>query len=177
MMVKTNSILITTILIILLTVSVVSATDSSVPVMKLYAQTNTFSTNDTISCVFSAINPTTNTDIMHCQTIISAPNGMRVIAPSGVDSDSGQFTMSFDLKPGQLSKANVSFATKNTGDYEITGVSYYYFGNDVSNGGTIGFNTTVHAVDPTPERPPTPGFTSVVAILAMIGCVLYKRKK
>ena len=145
----------------------------SVPTMKLYAQNDTVNVENSISCVFSTINPAINADELHCQAIISVPNGMHFTSLSDAERDSGQCIMNFNLKPGELSKVNVNFATENMGEYVISGVAYYYFGDNKTDTGTTNFSTTVHIVQRgAPTNGATPGFTSLEAIIGMISGVL-----
>jgi hypothetical protein len=177
---KINSLLIAVILIIssvLITSAITS--NSSEPVMKLYAQNATAYTNDPIICSFSAINPITNADTLHCQAIISVPNGMRIATVDSAANGTGQYIMNFNLRPGELSEANIYFVANSAGDYQVTGVSYYNFGSNNTDTGTTQFNTTIHVSDkPSPTQAGnTPGLTSLESVIAMIGCVTWLHMK
>jgi hypothetical protein len=142
--------------------------------MKLYAQNDTVNVENPVSCVFSTINPAINADELHCQAIISVPNGMHFTSLSDAERESGQCIMNFNLKPGELSKVNVNFATENLGEYVISGVAYYYFGDNKTDAGTTNFSTTVHIVQRgAPTNGATPGLTSLEAGIAILACVVY----
>jgi hypothetical protein len=173
---KFNSIIIAAILI-LGSITIASALiNSATPVLKLYAQNDTVNMENPVNCVFSAINPATNIDILHCQAIISVPNSMHVTSRSAAERDSGQCVINFDLKPGELSKSDITFMTDNIGEYTISGVAYYYYGNNVNDTGTTNFTTTVHALQRgAPTNGATPGLTGIEAIIGLISCILWIR--
>jgi hypothetical protein len=153
-------------LLLLFTVGVFAASaNQAAPVAKLYSSKLFYTVGEKGTYVFSILNPATNTGKVHCQVVISVPNGLHLESQSTTERSTGQSIMNFDLEPGQLSTTNMNFTTDKYANYEIKGVTYYSFANDNNSTGSVEFgnNMSIQA---------TPGFDALTTcFVGLLACV------
>ncbi len=77
----------------------------------------------------SAVNLITK-PVMHVQVIIIPPSGMSVSSSEFVESGAGQYTATYDLKPGEGRDIEVRIVANQVGNFNVNGRVVYYFGEN-----------------------------------------------
>ncbi len=97
----------------------------------LYGQITEVLIGDPIILNLSAVNPIMKPD-MTLQLILKIPSGMSVISTVFVTGGAGQYTATYELKPGDIRNIEVQIMANQAGEFTINGDINYYFGRDVS---------------------------------------------
>jgi PKD repeat protein len=121
----------------------------------------------------SAVNLITK-PIMHVQVIIIPPSGMTVSSSEFVQSGAGQYTTTYELKPGQGRDIEVKIESNQAGNFDVEGKVIYYFGEDIENAKyeILKLPIQVEAkLDPQPV-PNSPGFGAGLVLILMAAFIL-----
>jgi len=132
----------------------------------------------------SAVNLITK-PTMHVQVIIIPPSGMSVTSSAFAKSGAGQYTTTYELKPGTGKDIEVAIRSNQVGDFDVNGRIIYYFGDEREHAEDHTLNLPIKVrAEPgaeQAERPSEsdeskiPGFEAVVAITGLLAIYMRKR--
>jgi len=129
----------------------------------------------------SAVNLITK-PTMHVQVIIIPPSGMSVTSSAFAKSGAGQYTTTYELKPGTGKDIEVAIRSNQVGDFNVNGRIIYYFGDDIDEAEdhTLNLPIKVRAepgVEQTESPQDTPGFAALVAAAGVLLVVLLIKRR
>ena len=155
--------------------------------VKLHGEKTDVVLGEDILLKLSAVNLITK-PTMHVQVIIIPPSGMSVTSSGFVMSGGGQFTSTYEVKPGVGREIEVAIVPNQVGDFKVEGRVVYYFGSDVNNSEdyTLELPIKVQSPDTIPTTSPEPqqdnnrifGFKMVLAVIGLlIAAILTKERR
>ncbi|MFC1976931.1 hypothetical protein ACFLWS_01490 [Chloroflexota bacterium] len=97
----------------------------------LYGQKVDVVVGEDIVLNLSAINLISK-PVMTVQLILKVPSGMSVTSTEFIRGGGGQYTANYRVEPGDIRSVEVHIVSNQTGNFNVTGDIYYYFGNDKS---------------------------------------------
>ncbi len=152
--------------------------------VQLYGEKTDVVLGEDVFLKLSAVN-LINKPLMHVQVIILPPSGMSVTSSEFVESGGGQFTTTYEIKPGKGRDIEVRIKSNQIGEFEVQGRIVYYFNNDSTNSEDhtlrLPIKVRAGAGQPTATNTPAngkwiPGFEVLPALIGLLALFLIKKR-
>lgn len=150
--------------------------------INLYSDKTNISRGESVYIKLSAVNSFTN-PTMHIQVNLIPQSGLSVFSSDYIDSGNGQYTSTFDIKPGQNNAIKLGILANQEGTFNVKGWAHYYYGNNIADAEDYQLNLPIFVSEPqtkttpmsTPAPPRTSGFGAVSLVFILIMVFLLKR--